>query len=116
MPLVPSEDDVEAEPLLPESPALPLLELLPVEPDDPGDWLVLPGKPWVPDDPVLPDDPGLPDEPGGGDELGGAGIDEDVDSLVTAQPDRASAPASAHATRDHDCCCRIWLDSDSGGR
>jgi hypothetical protein len=120
VPPVPPEDEVGAEPLLPESPVLPppelLLELLPEGPDDPGDWLVLPGNPSLPDDPPLPDEPGLPDEPEGGDDEGGWGGEEEVDSLVMAHPDRTSTPASAQATRDPEGCSRIWLDSGCGGR
>ena len=128
---VPPGDELEAEPLLPESPVLPPPELLPEllpelpleplepppeAPDDPEDWLVLPGNPSLPDDPPLPDVPGLPEEPEGGDDEGGWGSDEEVDSLVTAHPDRTSTPASAQATRDVECCSRIWLDSGCGGR
>jgi len=129
-PPVPPGDELEAEPLLSESPVLPppellpalpleLLELLeppPEAPDDPEDWLVLPGNPWLPDDPPLPDVPGLPDEPEGGDDEDGWGSDEEVDSLVTAHPDRTSTPASAQATRDLECGSRIWLDSGCSGR
>jgi len=118
LPSCPCEDEVDGvPPELLESPWLPPLEDgLPADPLSPDDWLVLPGTPWLPDEPELPEEPGLPGDPDDGEELGMDGGEEDVDSLVVAQPAIAKAPASASTRHVHDCLRVISPDSVAQGR